>query len=98
MLGGALSRFVLLRVAPHGRLSPAVAATISCSSISNHAGTDNCRAAVKPLSAMPSPDGALPLLGHQPLLRKHSINLCNLFDHYFGELGPIYRIKLPAGE
>ena len=102
MLAGALNRFA---PSTYGRLSPAVAVTISCSrsglrwsSISNHVDADNCSAAAKPLSAMPYPNGALPLLGHQLLLRKHNKNISNLFDHYFGELGPIYRMKLPAGE
>ena len=59
---------------------------------------DNSKtAAAKPLSAMPTPKGALPLLGHQLIIRKHNDNISNMFDHFFGVLGPIYRLKLPAG-
>jgi len=99
MLRGVICR-VGLRVPTQGT---AVAGTISCSrsrwsSVSNHIDADNSKATVKPLSAMPCPNGALPLLGHQLLLRKHTKTISNLFDHYFGELGPIFRVKLPAGE
>jgi len=47
---------------------------------------------------MSSLEGALPLLGHQLLLRNHTKNISTLFNHYFGELGPVCGVKLPAGE
>lgn len=103
MVGGAY-RSLALRT--YGKFSPShVARILSCTRApcelrwysDSITYADNGKAAAKPLSAMPTPKGALPLLGHQLILRKHNDNISNMFDHFFGVLGPIYRLKLPAG-
>ena len=52
---------------------------------------------VKPLSAMPTPRGALPFLGHHLLLKQHKHKISQLYCDLSKQLGPIFKIKLPAG-
>ena len=49
----------------------------------------------RPFSEMPTPDGAIPLLGHLPLLRKNSgKKRLELFQSLFKALGPVFKLKL----
>ena len=50
----------------------------------------------KPFSEMPTPSGAVPLLGHYFLIRSDS-NISELFFKLFQEVGgPIFRLNLPG--
>ena len=46
---------------------------------------------VKPFSAIPSPSGALPIIGHQRLL-KDVTSISKFVTEKFRELGPIFRL------
>lgn len=51
----------------------------------------------KTLKDVPSPKGALPLLGHYLQIRGRQGNLSSLYESYFEELGPIFKVHLPGG-
>ena len=54
-------------------------------------------AAVRPFSDIPMPGGAVPLLGHLPLLRICSgVKVLEMIRQWFEELGPIFRLKFPC--
>ena len=51
----------------------------------------------KPYSEVPTPGGAVPLLGHVPLMRRNpGTKRFELFGRLFKELGPIFKFKLPG--
>ena len=50
-----------------------------------------------PFTEIPLAGGAIPLLGHYPILRKHQgVQHLELIRRWFDELGPIFRVKLPC--
>lgn len=49
------------------------------------------------LQNVPSPSGALPLLGHYLQIKQRQGNLSELYKKYFDELGPIFKVQLPGG-
>ena len=52
---------------------------------------------VKPFSEMPSPKGELPILGHlYEMKKKGDIMFSKVFDEFFKELGPIYKLNFPG--
>lgn len=51
----------------------------------------------KPITSMPTPGGALPLIGHLRLIIKNRAHLPLMAHNLFDELGPIFQLKLPAG-
>jgi cytochrome P450 len=50
------------------------------------------------LEEIPSPNGALPILGHYLQIRRRPGNLSSLYEKYFKELGPIFKVKIPGGK
>ena len=51
----------------------------------------------RPFTEIPLAGGAVPLLGHYPILRKHQgVQHLELIRRWFDELGPIFRVKLPC--
>ena len=57
---------------------------------------DDALSKARPFSEVPSPRGAIPLLGHLPLLaNKSGKERFELFGRLLKELGPIVRLKLP---
>ena len=51
----------------------------------------------KSLTDIPTPKGALPILGHYLQIRGRKSNLSTLYEAYFKELGPIFRLQFPGG-
>ena len=52
---------------------------------------------VRPFSDIPIAGGAVPFLGHWPLLRLHQgVKFLKLTRRCFKELGPIFRMKFPC--
>lgn len=81
------------------RSTALIPASVRCaaSSASAALAKEEHQSTVRPFSEMPMPSGAVPLLGHVPLLRKNTgKKRLDLFQRSFDELGPIFRLKLPG--
>ena len=54
-------------------------------------------AELRPFTEIPLAGGAVPLLGHYPIMRKHQgVQHLELVRRWFDELGPIFRVKVPC--
>lgn len=52
---------------------------------------------VRPFSEMPSPKGKFPILGHlYEMMKRKEVMKSIVFDEFFKELGPIYKLELPG--
>ena len=52
---------------------------------------------VRPFSDIPMAGGAVPFLGHYPIIRLHpGVKQLELIRRWFKELGPIFKVKLPC--
>ena len=58
---------------------------------------NNSSAALRPFADIPLAGGAVPFLGHYPIMRMHQgVQRLELIRRWFKQLGPIFRVKFPC--
>ena len=76
--------------------APAVLRGVTSNAATALVAEDDALSNAQPFSEVPSPRGAIPLLGHLPLLvNKSGKERFELFGRLLKELGPIVRLKMP---
>ena len=79
--------------------SLAAAPSLRCAASTATPAEEEHQLKARPFSEMPTPDGAVPLLGHLPLLRRNSgKKRLELFQSLFKSLGPVFKLKLTGIE